>query len=76
MTTTSDEYADCFGFTEKEVFDALDEADMSKEKTKVKEWYDGFTFGIVKDIYNPWSITNYLKTGKFSAYWADTSSNG
>ena len=76
VTTTSDEYADCFGFTEKEVFDALDEADMSKEKTKVKEWYDGFTFGIVKDIYNPWSITNYLKTGKFSAYWADTSSNG
>ena len=60
----------------KIVFDALDEADMSKEKTKVKEWYDGFTFGIVKDIYNPWSITNYLKTGKFSAYWADTSSNG
>ena len=76
VTTTSDEYADCFGFTEKEVFDVLDEADMSKEKTKVKEWYDGFTFGIVKDIYNPWSITNYLKTGKFSAYWADTSSNG
>ena len=76
VTTTSDEYADCFGFTEKEVFDALDEADMSKEKTKVKEWYDGFAFGIVKDIYNPWSITNYLKTGKFSAYWADTSSNG
>ena len=76
VTTTSDEYADCFGFTEKEVFDALDEADMSKEKTKVKEWYDGFNFGIVKDIYNPWSITNYLKTGKFSAYWVDTSSNG
>lgn len=76
VTTTSDEYADSFGFTEKEVFDALDDAGMSMKKAKVKEWYDGFTFGNVKDIYNPWSITNFLKTGKFNAYWADTSSNG
>ena len=76
VTTTSDEYADSFGFTEKEVFDALDDASMSMKKAKVKEWYDGFTFGNVKDIYNPWSITNFLKTGKFNAYWADTSSNG
>ncbi len=76
VTTTSDEYADSFGFTEKEVFAALDDAGMSMKKAKIKEWYDGFTFGNVKDIYNPWSITNFLKTGKFNAYWADTSSNG
>ena len=76
VTTTSDEYADSFGFTEKEVFAALDDAGMSMKKAKIKEWYDGFTFGNVKDIYNPWSITYFLKTGKFNAYWADTSSNG
>lgn len=74
VTTTSDEYADCFGFTEEEVFAGMDEIGWS-EKQQVKEWYDGFTFGKVKDIYNPWSILNYLDTGRFSTYWANTSSN-
>ena len=76
VTTTSREYATSFGFTEKEVFDALDEVNMSNEKAAVKEWYDGFTFGDVKDIYNPWSIINYLQTGKIDSYWTDSSSNG
>ena len=76
VTTTSREYATIFGFTEKEVFDALDEVNMSNEKAAVKEWYDGFTFGDVKDIYNPWSIINYLQTGKIDSYWTDSSSNG
>ena len=67
VTTTSDEYADCFGFTEEEVFAGMDEIGWS-EKQQVKEWYDGFTFGKVKDIYNPWSILNYLDTGRFSTY--------
>ena len=75
VTTTSDAYADCFGFTEKEVWAALEEFGRSEEKEEVKNWYDGFTFGKRSDIYNPWSILNYLKTGKFSAYWANTSSN-
>lgn len=75
VTTTSDEYADCFGFTEKEVFAALDECGMSAQKQEVKRWYDGFTFGSYTDIYNPWSILNYLDTGKLSAYWANSSSN-
>ena len=75
VTTTSDEYADCFGFTEKEVFAALDECGMSDQKQEVKRWYDGFTFGSYTDIYNPWSILNYLDTGKLSAYWANSSSN-
>lgn len=61
ITTTSDLYADCFGFTEKEVFDALDNYGMGDKKEIVKQWYDGFTFGQYHDIYNPWSITNYLK---------------
>ena len=76
VTTTSDLYADCFGFTEEEVFAALDEYEMSDKKDEVKRWYDGFTFGEYRDIYNPWSITNYLKEKKLRAYWAATSSNG
>lgn len=76
VTTTSEEYATCFGFTQKEVFAALEEFQLADQKDAVKQWYDGFTFGSQQDIYNPWSITNYLKEKKFLAYWASTSSNG
>lgn len=76
VSTTSNIYQDCFGFTEKEVFNALDEAGLSDKKEEVKRWYDGFTFGTHKDIYNPWSITNFIKERKLKTYWVDTSSNG
>ena len=76
ITTTSNLYADCFGFTEEEVFAALDEYGMGDKKDEVKQWYDGFTFGEHRDIYNPWSITNYLDEGRLYPYWASTSSNG
>ena len=76
VTTTSNLYADCFGFTEEEVFAALDEFGMGDKKDEVKQWYDGFAFGEHKDIYNPWSITNYLDEGRLYPYWASTSSNG
>ena len=76
VTTTSEEYATCFGFTQKEVFAALEEFQLADQKDAVKQWYDGFTFGSQQDIYNPWSITNYLKEKKLLAYWASTSSNG
>ena len=75
VTTTSNQYTTAFGFTEEEVFTALDEQGMSDEKEKVKAWYDGFTFGDKKDIYNPWSITNFLDEKKYKLYWADSSSN-
>lgn len=75
ITTTSDEYASCFGFTEKEVFHSLDEFGLSHKKQEVKTWYDGFTFGNHTEMYNPWSIINYLDTGKIGIYWANTSSN-
>ncbi len=75
VTTTSDEYADSFGFTEKEVFAALDEFGLSDRRQEVKSWYDGFIFGSQTDIYNPWSILNYLDTGKIGFYWANSSSN-
>ena len=75
ITTTSADYAESFGFTESEVFAALKEYGMEEKQTEVKQWYDGFTFGNISDIYNPWSILNYLKTGRMAAYWANTSSN-
>lgn len=75
ITTTSEKYATSFGFTESEVFTALDEAGMSDQCDVVKKWYDGFVFGGKKDIYNPWSITNFLDKRKIDIYWANTSSN-
>ena len=74
VTTTSCKYEEVFGFTEKEVFAAMDEFGLT-EKEEVRAWYDGFTFGETPDIYNPWSIIHYLDKGRFAAYWANTSSN-
>ena len=76
ITVTSNEYSKCFGFTEDEVFAALEEQGLSSEKEKVKLWYDGFIFGESRDIYNPWSIINFLDEKKYKAYWAESSSNG
>mgnify|MGYP004469561341 FL=1 len=75
VTTTSDKYSDIFGFTEMEVFQALDEYGLSDNKKNVKRWYDGFIFGSCKDIYNPWSILNYLDKREYGTYWANTSAN-
>ena len=75
VSTTSEKYADSFGFTEEEVFAALDEFGLTDQKQSVKDWYDGFMFGNRKDIYNPWSIINFIDKGKVGAYWANTSSN-
>lgn len=75
VTATSYKYADAFGFTEKEVFAALEEYGLSDSRDEVKHWYDGFTFGDKKDIYNPWSIINYLDKKKVGPYWTNTSSN-
>ena len=77
ITTTSDKYAAAFGFTEEEVFTALDNAGLGDQKQKVKRWYDGFTFGACTDIYNPWSIVSFInERGKYDAYWSNTSGNG
>lgn len=77
ITTTSSQYATAFGFTEEEVFKALDDTGLGEEKQGVKEWYDGFTFGSYTDIYNPWSIASFIyRGGEYDTYWADTSGNG
>ena len=75
VTTTSGKYAACFGFTEGEVFAALKEYNLFDRREEVKQWYNGFTFGDHKDIYNPWSILNYLDKRKVDCYWANSSSN-
>ena len=77
ITTTSNQYATAFGFTEEEVFKALDDTGLGTEKQGVKAWYDGFTFGSYSDIYNPWSIASFIDNrGSYDTYWADTSGNG
>lgn len=76
VTMQSSKYADCFGFTEEEVFAAMDECGLM-EKDIVKKWYNGFHIGNKTDIYNPWSIINYLSNeGRLAPYWANSSSNG
>lgn len=65
VTTTSEKYTDCFGFTE-EVFASLDEFGLSDRKEEVKNWYDGVTFGNRRDIYNHWLILNYLDKKKLA----------
>ncbi len=75
VTTTSEKYADSFGFTEGEVLAALDEYGLAPQKQQIRDWYDGFTFGSKRDIYNPWSIINFLDKKKVRAYWANTRSN-
>lgn len=73
-TVTCEAYSDCFGFTEQEVMDALKCQNMDTMHD-VKEMYDGFIFGKQKDMYNPWSICNYMRSGELQSYWINTSSN-
>ncbi len=75
VTTTSEKYAELFGFTQEEVSENLRENGLSDMEEQVRDWYDGFTFGNRTDIYNPWSIINFLDKKKLSTYWANTSSN-
>jgi len=75
VTTTTRLYETAFGFTQEEVFQALEEFGKEDEKEEVRRWYDGFRFGSSDNIYNPWSIINFLKFQEFGAYWANTSSN-
>ena len=75
VTTTSDKYETAFGFTEEEVFTSLSEYKLDEQKEGIKQWYDGFVFGHKRDIYNPWSILNFLDKKKLATYWANTSSN-
>lgn len=74
LTVFDDKYSQYFGFTEEEVFTALDTYGLN-EKEKVKHWYDGFTIGSRHDMYNPWSIIKYLNKKRVGLYWVNTSRN-
>ena len=73
-TMSSEKYKEYFGFTEKEVFEAMDEYGY-KNREEVKYWYDGFTIGTEHGMYNPWSIINFLDKGILAPYWSNSSSN-
>ena len=76
VAQTSTKYETAFGFTEEEVKVGLARVGLLDYREKVKEWYDGFTFGQRRDMYNPWSITKFIDAeGIFDTYWANTSNN-
>ena len=68
------EYSDFFGFTQEEVKKALEDFKIEYELPDVKSWYDGYKFGN-SEVYNPWSILNFLQHRELEAYWVKTSSN-
>ena len=76
VTTSTPLYQTAFGFTQAEVDAALAEYGLATKRDAVRDWYDGFTFGGIGHIYNPWSMTQLLQFGEFRAYWANTSGNG
>ena len=75
VTTDSRKYETAFGFNREEVERVLMEFGCMDQLEQVRYWYDGFRFGSRTDIYNPWSITKFLDTGRFENFWANTSSN-
>lgn len=76
----NDNFAEYFGFTPQEVENMLDFYDINEKSDEVKHWYDGYLFGN-KEVYNPWSVINYVKTAVTNTvafpkpYWSNTSSN-
>ena len=73
-TILSNDYTDSYGLTEEEVEKSLKYYGIEAEISKVKDWYDGYRFGN-SEMYNPWSILNFLQDKKLGAYWVDTSGN-
>ena len=73
-TILSDDYTNSYGLTEEEVEKSLKDYGIEAEISKVKDWYDGYKFGD-SEVYNPWSILNFLQDKKLRAYWVDTSGN-
>ena len=73
-TILSDDYTDIYGLTEEEVEKSLKDYGIEAEISNVKDWYDGYRFGD-SEVYNPWSILNFLQDKELRAYWVDTSGN-
>jgi len=73
-TILSDDYTDSYGLTEEEVEKSLKDYGIEAEISNIKDWYDGYKFGD-SEVYNPWSIINFLRFKELRAYWVDTSGN-
>ena len=68
------QYSDFFGFTEKEVEKMLIDFNIEYNLPEVKSWYDGYKFGDT-EVYNPWSILNFVQNRELEGYWIGTSGN-
>ena len=75
FTVLDNEFAEDFGITSSEMDKVLQDFEVEEEKEEIKKWYDGYRIGSVEDIYNPWSILNYLTDKELKPYWVNTSSN-
>ena len=73
-TILSRDYSEYFGLLENEVVEMLDYFDMKYKIEEVREWYNGYIFG-ESEVYNPWSIVNYVREKEIKAYWANVSGN-
>lgn len=74
-TVFDNEFSDDFGITEKEMDKLIKDFEIQDKKEDIKKWYDGYTIGNLTEIYNPWSILNYLSDRELVPYWVNTSSN-
>ena len=74
-TVLDNEFSEDFGITEKEMDKIIEDFNIEDEKEEIKKWYDGYTIGNTEEIYNPWSILNYLTKRQLVPYWVNTSSN-
>ena len=73
-TILNKKYSEYFGLLESEVIEMLEYFGMKYKIEEVKEWYNGYLFG-ESEVYNPWSIVNYIDNGEIKAYWANVSGN-
>ena len=74
-TVLDSEFSDDFGITAEEMDKIIEDFEIQEQKEEMKKWYDGYVIGNTENIYNPWSILNYLTDRKLQAYWVNTSSN-
>ena len=70
----SEKYSEYYGMTEEEVLEGLKYYNLEYEINDVRDWYDGYQFGNI-EVYNPWSIINFLDNGKLKPYWQGTAGN-
>ena len=74
-TVLADEFAEDFGITKEEMKKIISDYELQEDEEELKKWYDGYRIGNTENIYNPWSVLNYLSKGELKPYWVNTSSN-